>query len=342
MSPTLHRVQFAERSRAAQVRRLRSTATDALAQFPIEVRRLRLLSHGYNTTFRVDTVDGDRFALRLNTTSRRTPPMIAGEMAWQAAIAADTDIRVPLPHQTRDGGFIAQVDCPHVGRELAAVLYSWLPGPDLGDGVTPDRMRLVGRTMAALHTHAETWRPPAGAALPTFDDPLLGDSDHLTAHPLLTTAQREVVIAALAETRLRYASLFAGATPIALHADLHQWNMKWHRGTLSVFDFDDSGFGVPLQDLAISAYYVRRVDRALEDALHEGYASVRSTPSGSAAEYEANLASRNLVLLNDVLVADNAELRAEAEHYLPLTVARLRHWLETGAFRFDLPASAAR
>jgi Ser/Thr protein kinase RdoA (MazF antagonist) len=333
---------FAERSRAAQVRLLRTTATEALARFPVDVRRLRLLSHGYNTTFRVDTADGNRYALRLNTSSRRTAAMIAGEMAWQAAIASDTDVRVPRPQPTSDGELVARVDCPHLGRQLSAVLYSWLPGPDLGDGITQDQMRAVGRTMATLHTHAETWQLPEGAELPVFDDPLLGDTDHLTDHPLPSAEQRAVLVAALEGTRRQYSSLFARTTPIALHADLHQWNTKWHRGTLSVFDFDDSGFGVPLQDLAITAYYVRRVDRALEDALHEGYATSRPAPKGTAAEYEANLASRNLVLLNDVLVSDNAELRAEAEHYLPLTVARLRHWLETGVFRFDLPATAAR
>lgn len=322
--------------------RLRATAIEALAQFPIEVRRVRLLSHGYNTTFRVDTADARRFALRLNTSSRRTAGMIAAEMAWQAAIAADTDVRVPQPLPTREGGLVAHVDCPHVGRALAAVLYSWLPGPDVGDGATPAQMRAVGRTMATLHNHAETWLPPHGATLPTFDDPLLGDPDRLSDHPLLTTAQRDVVTAALAETRRQYASLFAAATPIALHADLHQWNAKWHRGALSVFDFDDSGFGVPLQDLAISAYYIRRVDAALEAALHEGYVSVRPRPRGTTAEYEANLASRNLVLLNDVLVSDNAEIRAELEAYLPNSVARLRHWLDTGEYRFDAPGTPSR
>ena len=42
-----------------------------------------------------------------------------------------------------------------------------------------------------------------------------------------------------------------------LHADLHNSNLKWCRGRLYVFDFDDSAIGVPMQDLAISAYYLR-------------------------------------------------------------------------------------
>ncbi len=334
---------FADLSRAAQVHRLRSTALDALAQHALEVRSLRLLNHGYNTTFRVDTASGDRFALRLNTSSNRTPAMIAAEIAWQAAIAADTDVRVPRPQANRDGALVTHVECPHVGRTLAAVLYSWLPGRDLGDDATPQQVRALGTAMATLHTHAAGWSLPDGAELPRYDDPLFGIDDHLSEHPLLSADQREVVTAALAETRRHFATTFAGATPIALHADLHQWNVKWHRGQLSLFDFDDSGFGVPLQDLAISGYYMRRIDdRCLEDALHAGYADARPHPGGTAAEYESHFAARNLVLLNDVVVADNAELRDALPVYLPNSIARLRHWLDTGSYRFDAPGVVTR
>ena len=42
----------------AQVHRLRAVALRALEAYPIEVARLRLLYHGFNTTFRVDASDG--------------------------------------------------------------------------------------------------------------------------------------------------------------------------------------------------------------------------------------------------------------------------------------------
>jgi Ser/Thr protein kinase RdoA (MazF antagonist) len=175
--------------------------------------------------------------------------------------------------------------------------------------------------------------------LPRFDDPLFGDDDRITGDdhsPLLTQADTDLLARVLAATRRAYAAMFADATPVPLHADLHQWNAKWWRGRLSIFDFDDSGFGIPLQDLAITAYYVRRVDPALERALHEGYATMRPLPDVTCAEYEANLASRNLLLLNDVLATNNAETRAALATYLPNSVARLGHWLATGQYSFDV------
>lgn len=326
---------FADLSSRAQVMRLRGVAQAALAQYPLEVQRLRLVNHGFNTTFRVDADHDRRFALRINVNSQRRREWIAAEMAWQEAIVSDTDLTVPAPQRTRTGGLVARAPSADLGRDLDAVLYSWLPGPDLGDAATPHQMHGVGRALATLHTHGEHWRPPSGTDLPVFDEPLFGAPDRLTiGHPLVSGEQQSVLAAALAETSRHHREMSTAATPIPLHADLHQWNTKWHRGRLALFDFDDSGFGIPLQDLAISAYYVRRVDPRLEDALHEGYASVRPLPDGIDDHYEALLASRNVLLLNDVLDTVNPEMRDALPSYLPTTVLRLAEWLDTGVFRF--------
>jgi Ser/Thr protein kinase RdoA (MazF antagonist) len=330
-------VAFVDLTVRAQVHRLRGVARHALAHYPVEVTGLRLLSHAYNTSFRVDTADGRRFALRVNVQSRRRAEWIAAGMAWQEAITRDTDLWVPTPQRTREGGLTASVWFEPLATSLTAVMYSWLPGRDLGDAVTPAQMRALGRAMATLHDHAAAWSPPAGASLPVFDDPLFGDDDRMTGggrSALLTDADAELLGRVLAATRQEHARMAVGVTPIPLHADLHQWNAKWWRGRLSIFDFDDSGYGVPLQDLAISAYYVRRVDPALERALHEGYAERRPLPHVTGSPYEACLAARNLLLLNDVLATNNAETKAALATYLPSSMARLRRWLDTGAYAF--------
>jgi Ser/Thr protein kinase RdoA (MazF antagonist) len=333
-------MRFDQLTPRAQVHRLRRTALDALAQYPIEVARLRLLNHGFNTTFRVDTVDGQRLALRLNVNSHREPAWIDAEIAWLHALARDTDLHVPSPRPTRAGALRTSVFSDDLDRELPAVLFTWLSGPNLGDAVTPSQMRAVGVAMAALHTHADTWTPPSGTSLPLYDDALFGAPDHLTGaeHPDLSPARRAVIHDALTETTERFHEIYGSATPIPLHADLHQWNLKWHRGRLSVFDFDDSGLGVPMLDLATTAFYVRRVDRALEAALHEGYASVRALPAFTPAQYEAVLASRNLLLLNDQFVTVTDALGVGLADYIGITTTRLRHYLDTGEFRFSRPA----
>ena len=330
-------MDFDQRSQRSQVARLRPLALQALAAYPLEVRGLRLLHHGFNTTFRVDTAGGERYALRLHVNSRRTRGQIGAEMAWLAALARDTDLVLPVPQPRRDGALFGQVWSEDLGRELPAALFSWLPGRNLGDRATPAQLRAVGQAAATLHAHARRWSLPPGTGLITLDTPLMDSPNTLAAeHPLLTPECREVIGLVWTRVTDTLGRLFQADTPRPLHADLHAWNLKWHRGQLAVFDFDDSGIGVPVQDLAIAAYYLR--PRAeLEEALLSGYAGVAALPPCSPPDFESLIAGRNLVLLNDLFSTTTAEIRALLPRYLPNTVTKLRHFLESGTYRHDLP-----
>lgn len=330
-------MRFEDRSVRGQVARLRPLAVEVLRRYSIDVAALRLLNHGFNTTFRVDTTDGRRFALRLNVNSRRTDSFIGAEMAWLAALAEETDLWVPVPQRTHDGALLTHVHSPDLDRHLPAALFSWLPGRDLGDDASDVQMRAVGRATAALHAHGERWQPPPGTSLPPIDTVLMDLPYQLGHdHPLLSSADHQLIDEAFERVQRQYDALFAGVDRQPLHADLHVWNLKWHRGRLAVFDFDDSGIGVPAQDLAISAYYLRD-NAAQEAALLEGYQELRSLPPFTSEQYEAMVASRNLVLLNDVVTTTNAEFLAILPRYVPNSIIKLRAYLETGVFRHDVP-----
>ncbi|WP_221088057.1 phosphotransferase enzyme family protein [Deinococcus aquaedulcis] len=327
---------FAQLSRPAQVARLRASAQAALQAYPLEVRRLRLLNHGFNTTFRVDTTSGERYALRLNVNSRRSPAQLAAEVAWLAALAQDTDLQLPVPRPRRDGALLGEVWNEALGAPLPATLFSWLPGRDLGEQATPRQLREVGRAAALLHRHAQGFTLPAGVALQSLRDPLMGMGDNLRPGPLLPEDALAVVQAVRTQVDAVLARLYAAQAPRPLHADLHLWNVKWHRGRLSVFDFDDSGLGLPVQDLTISAYYLRP-KAELEAALLDGYAAVAPLPDVAPADYETLVAGRAVVLLNDLLVNTNAELQAILPRYVPNSVTKLRAYLDSGVFRHDVP-----
>jgi Ser/Thr protein kinase RdoA (MazF antagonist) len=332
---------FHELSAQSQVLRLRSVALNALRSYSIDLTRLRLIYHGYNTTFRVDTTDGRRYALRLNVSGNRSFANVAGELSWLAALSIDTDLRVPVPQPNVAGDLCTSVYAADLGREVPAVLFSWLSGPDLEDSITAPRMLAVGRAAAALHAHGEQWALPDGAELPAIDSVLMSTANNLTSeHPLIGTAERSVIDAAFTLAQSHIESLVHGARRHVLHADLHSANLKWNRGRLAVFDFDDCGIGVPAQDLAIAAYYLRD-DHVLEAALLEGYQQVRELPAFTADQFEAMLAARNLVLLNDVIASSNAEFRDLVPRYLANTVTKLRHYLDVGVYRHDVPGLIA-
>lgn len=332
---------FEQRSTRSQVARLRRVAERALEAYPVDTARLRLLLHGYNTTFRVDTTDGRTFALRLNVNSRRTDEHLAAEAVWLSALAADPivgeRISVPAPVPTRDGDLRTTVWSDDLGRDLPALLMSWLPGRDLGDP-DPDGARALGAAMATLHDHVSRWALPAGASLPDVDAPIDEMAAVVAADRSVTTAEQRAVFAAVHDRVGRLiAQLRADPSqPSApIHADLHGENVKWLRKRTAVFDFDDSCLGTPVHDLAISLYYLRD-DDSVEQALLDGYASVRPLPDYEQEHLEAVIAARNLVLAGDVLSITTADIRAIAPDYLARSATKLQAYLDTGRYRHSI------
>jgi Ser/Thr protein kinase RdoA (MazF antagonist) len=320
-----------------QVELLRPLASAAAERFGLDVMRMELTAHAYNTTFRVDTADGTRYAVRVGTNSHSTRENVAAQQAWQRAIAVDTDVLLAEPLMTSDGGWCVELPHEAFERPLLVTAASWLEGPDVVQLDVPV-VRALGRTMARLHEHARGWPLPAGAALPRFDTPLFGDEDLLDSAPALSAVDLEVLDRAREVASRAFASLYDGAPVRPLHADLHGGNLKWQDSRLAVFDFDDCGLGLPALDLAITTFYLRGEDPALEAALTAGYADVAPLPDVDPAHFEAMVAARQLLLANALLASSTADLRQEAGSYHGVAVSRLRHWLDTGTFTRMPPA----
>ena len=117
---------------------------------------------------------------------------VRAQLAWQRALADESDVEVPRPRQTGDGEWFAEVACPGFGGPVLVTVSGWLDGPDVGE---PDAevAAALGRAMARLHEHAAGWRVPDGASLARFDTPLFGDPDLLADLPGLAAGDRTVL-----------------------------------------------------------------------------------------------------------------------------------------------------
>ena len=104
------------------------------------------------------------------------------------------------------------------------------------------------------------------------------------------------------------------------------------RSTRFVFDIDDCGLGIPALDLATTTFYLRGEDPAREQALLQGYAELQPLPEIDSADFEALVASRQLLLAAVLLNSSTAGMRADAEAYSVTSVERLQRWLRTGRF----------
>jgi Ser/Thr protein kinase RdoA (MazF antagonist) len=162
--------------------------------------------------------------------------------------------------------------------------------------------------------------------LPTFDDLLWGTEDFLlSAKSLLPTAERALVQEAVARITSDMVQLYAQTEVQIIHGDLHGWNLMWNESQLSVFDFDDCGFGIPQQDLAVTMYYLDTPEQ--EAALLEGYKSIAPLPNYSSQQMASLLLQRRLVLLNYLYETKNPEHKAMVPAYLEKTMERIGTYL---------------
>ncbi len=159
-------------SRRTQLSRLRRLAATALAAYDLPAARLTLLSHFSNTTFRVDTVSGARYVLRIHRTHTPTVASVGAELAWLAALRRDTDLEVPDPVPTRDGSLLREVATPDIPTLHICVLFLWLPGRQVNAGLTPAHLERVGEAMARLQDHAAQFSLPPGFTRARVDAPI--------------------------------------------------------------------------------------------------------------------------------------------------------------------------
>jgi Ser/Thr protein kinase RdoA (MazF antagonist) len=278
-------------------------------------------------TYRVDA-GGTRHVLRISRPDLHSADTIGSEMAWLAALAADTSLHVPSPIVARDGALVVAATHPGVPEARPCVLLHWVDGRFLNRGLTPDHLARIGAALAELQVHAARWTPPAGFVRPRVDTlttaakraslggpaaardagpwPSTTDGDRAVAlvRELVSTADANLVGDAIELVRATTTALAArpGAAGL-IHGDLHQENVLFDDSTVGVIDFDDCGWGYFLYDLAVplSEVSLRPAYPAMRDALLGAYARQRPLPADAGTHVDAFIVLRCLQILAWVL-----------------------------------------
>ena len=319
-------VSFSDLSTEEQIESLIEPATAILAQYGITDFELENINHEYNSTFSVVTAAGEKFALRVNVNSDRTEKNIAAEMTFVNTLAQSGQFRVAVPIRNLAGEFVSKAAHEASDRELLCVLFSWLEGEDVGDEPTLEVVFEIGALMARLHNATKGLVLPAGQELPSLDDFMWHVEDFLLGERSVLNSDEKAKIAAgrkAIETELN--ALFSEGQMQLIHADLHAWNLKLNDGQLAVFDFDDSGVGLPIQDLATAIYYLDTDEQIA--AMKAGYASVRQLPNCSEKQVKALLLQRRIHLLNYLYETQNPEHRELLPDYQVETLRRIDEFM---------------
>ena len=313
---------FSDLSTDEQGVHLSQLAVEVMGDYPFSLSDIELINLEFNATFKVTTSTGDFYALRINVNSLRTLPNLNGEIAFVTFLLQNTSLSIPEPIARTDGALVSAVHSEFFSRPLNCVLYSWLEGAELGDEPTEEQLFALGAVMANLHIATRAFVLPQNANLPILQDFMWGERNHLFE----TRSGYEAEACSAVTSMIRRIQelinrLYDGAKPQVIHADLHGWNVMWHEGKLSLFDFDDCGIGLPIQDLATALYYLDTPEQ--DAALLAGYKSISEIPPYSEQEMKMLLLHRRLLLLNYLFETTNNGHKKMIPAYLTETLKRI-------------------
>jgi len=267
---------------------LHSRAAEALAHWGGSGQAPRLLKYRENAVFQVE-LEGEPAALRLHRPGYHDAASLRSELAWMAHLRLN-GLAVPRPIPARAGSLLVHLAGDADFGEQHADVMSWVSGVPLGESGVPLSLKggrlasiffAIGAAMAQMHSLSEDWTLPNGFKRPAWDfDGLLGET------PLwgrfwdcsgLPAAQREE----LTKLRLhlqRELQSRAGVLDYGLiHADLVRENVFVSGEEIAFLDFDDSGFGWRMFDVATALIKNRSEPEydSIQRSLIAGYRSER-------------------------------------------------------------------
>lgn len=211
-----------------------------------------------NRTYLVRGADGvPRAVLRLSHPHYHTREELEAELVWLHRLRQDTPLVVREPVAAKDG-FCIHEAYDTDGAVYYGTVFSYLTGITLeqiaGEKQEPWFER-IGEVTAALHTHVRGWSGSRALRRFRWDyENTLGERaiwGDWRRTPGLTSADRVVLERAYGMIGCRLAGYGMTEENYGLiHSDLRGANLLTENGTLKLLDFDDSGYGWYMQDLA--------------------------------------------------------------------------------------------
>jgi Ser/Thr protein kinase RdoA (MazF antagonist) len=272
---------------------------------------LTFVKYRENYVFRVDQADR-AYALRLHRSGYRTDAQITEELRLLTALR-QAGVAVPQVLPTTAGEPFCQV-ADDDGDVYQVDMLEWVHGAvplgDIGEAfsgesqVDPGTFHALGALVADLHAKvASIPREKPSVRAPWDVSGLVGDAA-IWGDPRRAfhdgAPGREVVGQAMSLLEAELTTY--GKAPDRygpIHADFTPENVLVHDGHLTVIDFDDSGDGYYLFDLATAAFFYLphpRFDEVVP-ALLAGYQSVRPLTQEDLALWRPMLLARGLTYL---------------------------------------------
>jgi Ser/Thr protein kinase RdoA (MazF antagonist) len=261
---------------------------------------VKLINLSENATFKIETTDGQRWALRVHREGYHSRAAIASELAWLLDLRDTGVVTTPRPLKGLDGELIQEVG----GRNV--VLFDWEAGAEPAiDQALEKPFEVLGEVTARMHLHARSWKRPEGFQRFTWDfETSLGEHnphwgkwrDGMGVNgPQVKLFGQTVDLIGKRLGRYGKAENRFGL----IHCDLRLANLMMDGDAVKVIDFDDCGIGWYMYDAAtpVSFYEHEPQVPALIEAWKTGFRKVIDLPHADEVEIPTFIMLRRLLLV---------------------------------------------
>ncbi|MEM1155474.1 MAG: phosphotransferase, partial [Pseudomonadota bacterium] len=244
---------------------LREAALSALSAWNLEVDSVAFFSQSENIVLRTETSTGT-YALRLHRPGYHSFEELNSEILLHDMVRA-AGLETPTALKTRDGEYYTEIEMSYSGETRYAGLSRWMSGTVLEAFIesSPDAatrrgyFQQLGRLMATLHNYAAKWTPPPQFVRHRLDEEGLAGAAPFwgrfwEASPA-SSSQKAILETARSHLFDFLSALDKGPDAFnVIHADLHPGNILVDDDQVTIFDFDDAGFGWFLYDVATALF----------------------------------------------------------------------------------------
>lgn len=306
-------------------------ALNAIEQYSYNSAELKFLKHLENTTFKLSTEQGN-FLLRVYCGLQNTVQDIESEAKIIEYLISYNDSFYQKPIYNNSNRFVSVGEAGGISKPVS--ILSWIDSPVVGNNVNYlSLFEKLGKLLAHIHNKLAKWQKPINFKRPIFDaEHLIGNNgafryaysaykyfDRETISLFESVYQRLIDFEAVAG---KEANIFG-----IIHGDLHLNNVILHQNSLIPIDFDDSGYGYYIYDLAVilTNYSHMTEYSQIEANLLQGYRSIRELSVEIENQLSLFMAARYILLALYLAGKSQEEsIKQTALEYIPSYVAKLK------------------
>lgn len=292
---------------------MRILANEALKEFGVRDSKLIFIRQAGNTLFRIITSDlpdsigftdifiKDHFLLRIHEPGYQEPEAIELELNWLFNMRKEADLPVQEPVPSVDGRFLISITIPEVPGTRYCSLLRWTNGRSVKNNFHPHHLQAQGKLLARMHNFSSNWNHPVVLSKRKFDWEGLFQNDvgsgmsNGDAWALLSPIQREAFSFVSEKVSVVMNEWGQNSENFGLiHGDMGvDANLLFWHGEPRAIDFDDSGYGYFVFDLAVALDACRdHLDYEIyKQALLRGYTEIRPLPEEQEEQIDLFLAA---------------------------------------------------